>query len=126
MFQIKNHKPAAIVAFNKFAIQEESILKSLGLPWKALRGKYLGTEERSYLIVLESPDDLMRVSELASDAEQECILYLDSERNVTEVCSDGSSKDVGVLESVSESEALKSDSWTHDFINNNWFLIKPK
>jgi hypothetical protein len=126
--------PIAIFSLNTNSpILEEEVVKGLGLPYKALKGSYKGSTERSYMVVLSSKenqyatdmDKLARVKHLAWDYGQECILFSDNQRVSMLIYPNGKTVDVGKFVSASKESALLKDAWTYDFVNDQYYITKP-
>ena len=129
MREIREKIPVAILALNmKNQSLEFNKLYASGFrlneTYKLAKGSYKGNEERCYIINASKLSDVAKILELAKEHKQECFILLNEEREATKVFSNGKSEKMGRLKTVSESEALKHESWTYDYNTDQYFLIE--
>jgi hypothetical protein len=122
------HKEAIILEINGPTIEYDIERLSLwGLkPTVQLLGSYKGKKNPSYLIEIESKQELRRVLDCAKEANQESVLFLDQDRNATLMFIDMFVGDIelGRLVAVSEEEAKKEENWTFNPVTGVYYITK--
>jgi hypothetical protein len=91
----------------------ESCLVDMRLPFKRGTGVYKGTEEVSFVVVVNDELDIQTVKDFAFKSfGQESILHVDSNQEAVLVFNNGVTERLGRLEQVEQSVALGRDSYT--------------
>ncbi len=98
-------------------------LATLEAPFKTLHGSYKGVEEQSFLIAGEYYTWL--VWHICKKYDQESFIKSGPFRDSQLIYLDGREpEDIGVLQPVSEKEALASDGWTYDEETGEYWVCK--
>ena len=88
----------------------------------AIHGVYKGKEELSYII--EVDDNLADIQALANKYDQECILYLDNQREATLMYGDGKKEYIGSFKSASKQLAQTKDSYTFNPQTGVYYIVE--
>ena len=119
-----NHTPLVIMAINTDSYTNDIKAIQEYIPKynrKALQGVYKGTSELAYLV--EVNDNMDAIQAIASKHNQDCILYLDNQRNAYLVYPDNSQEHIGVFKSASKQLAEKQDSYTYNPETNTYYIV---
>jgi hypothetical protein len=103
-------------------------LQSIGATLEVI-GCYLGSEERSYLVIptgFEDSEAREEIIRLTQDYGQECALYLDANRGAYFVDGEGNSDYQGQFVSATRPEAFAQDGYTYVPSTDKFFIIKPR
>jgi hypothetical protein len=96
-------------------------LRDAGIPVVALRGKYDGTEELSILV--DGFQHRSVVERICREYKQECYIELHPDRFASLVFLDGKRRDLGMLQSVPEHEALGADGYLYN-PRSGYFIVR--
>ena len=88
----------------------------------AIHGVYKGVSELSYII--EVDDNLADIQALANKYDQECILYLDNQREATLMYGDGKKEYIGSFKSASKQLAQTKDSYTFNPNTGVYYIVE--
>lgn len=115
-------------------VLEEEVVKSLGLPYKALRGSYDNATEKTYMVIIAGEDNtysldmnkLARVKDLAfsSDYCQECVLVVASSRDSILEYANGNTEHMGKFLRCDKAKALLHSCWTYDSLNDQYWMAE--
>lgn len=120
--------PVVIMSLNHSGNVEEErdILNKAGFTrHKPVLGKYKGELEMSYVVPVRSPEEIDRLKLLAKDYNQECIMFIDSDRQATLFyCKDPIIKYIGKLKTVYKHLAERQDYYTFCPISNAYYIVE--
>ena len=88
----------------------------------AVHGVYQGQHELSYIIEVDG--NLHVIQELANKHNQECILYLDNQREAYLIFPDNSEEYIGSFKSASESYAKEQDNYTYNPQTDTYYIVE--
>ena len=97
------------------------LLKDHDFKFTTCKGVYKGVSEDSFIVLLDSYNQLEVLQDLSRVYNQECILYSDSNRMSYLKYPCGKSEKLGVLKQVSKEVAMMQDAYT--IVNNNYYLV---
>ena len=113
-------------------VLEEEVVKSLGLPYKALKGSHEQNLEKTYMVLIAGEDNkfsldldkLARVKNLAWDHKQECVLVVSSSRSSILEYANGNTVHTGQFIRCDKAKALLHHSWTYDSLNDQYWIAE--
>lgn len=92
----------------------EHKLVQLGFNFRKVSGAYKGKPETSYMVLIDSDDQLPSLYRLAEAFKQESVLLLDSNGYAALFDADGRHlAELGKFVRVSREEAVEQDAWTY-------------
>ena len=105
----------------------DTTLHNIG-PTKEVAGHYKGQSERSILVVptIDAQEARDAICDLLEAYNQECGLYLDSNRGAYFIYPDGTEEYQGQWQEVSYHVAQQQDGYTRDPATNKFYIIKPR
>lgn len=111
-------------------VLEEELVKSLGLPYKALKGSYEGKVEKTYMVLAQGKDNsfsldmnkLSKIKKLAFDHNQECVLVVASSRDSILEYANGNTEHLGKFSRCDKAKALLQKAWTYDAVNDQYWV----
>lgn len=102
----------------------QSHLEALKLSYKQMVGVYLGREETSFLVVLDTPEAEVMIQNLVSVYGQECYLIADEERRSELVYLNGARVALpGKLQAVSATTARAMDSYSRELDHSSYYVV---
>jgi hypothetical protein len=102
---------------------EKSLIER-GYLFKRVLGCYGSKKEVSFYVQSNDIRDLLGLSQVYN---QECILFVDADRQASLIRSNGFLRQVdkiGTFQQVKQFEALTSQSYTYDHENNGYYICK--
>ena len=112
------------------ASQNEALTRELGKElarrnesYKAVKGRFKGVDEDSYVVVPKNKDGLNSLIRLAEGYSQQCVLYRD-ETGKAWLCNKDGKNYIGIFKQVPRSIALKEDAYTFDPANNGYYIVE--
>ena len=101
-------------------------LKASNYSFKEVKGRYKGVDEDSFIVHLEDLRDINDLKALAIFYKQESILYIaDNSRNAyLHTFGKNDPLLLGKITHVSKDVAMRSEAFTYDHQNDNYFIIK--
>lgn len=98
-------------------------LDAKGYPHKPVIGSYKGSQEVSVVIPVQSLEHETELYRLARAYGQESVLHVDANRYATLVYVKSSKLEgLGMFRLVSKDEATKRESFTHDIIEDHYYV----
>lgn len=97
-------------------------LEAFGLKFRGCNGVYKGTKEYSFMVWLDHAKGMSHyaISDLATEFDQECILYRDNDRNAYLMGKDDQDptnnyfiQSLGIMGLITPEQVTKLDSYTH-------------
>lgn len=88
----------------------------------AVHGVYKGDKELSYII--EVDDNLDTIQALSNKHKQECVLYLDNQREAYLIYPDGSKEYIGSFVSASKALAIQQDNYTYNPETDTYYIVR--
>lgn len=96
-------------------------LELSGFKFGQSKGCYKGTTERSYVVLVNTQDDINRLQSIAAKYNQDSILLKDANGLAHLMYGNGTEEVLGRMVGVNKSEALKQDAWTE--LNGQYFIV---
>lgn len=103
----------------------EACLNDLNLTFKRGTGVYKGTQETSFVVIVNNETDIQVLKDFAFKSfAQDSILHVDSNQEAVLIYNDGTREQLGRLEQVSREVAIGRDSYT--ILDNDKFYVTNK
>lgn len=120
-------RPIVILAINTDSYENDikaiqEFLPNYNYSRLAMHGVYKGVSELSYII--EVDDNLDDIQALANKYNQECILYLDNQREASLIHSDGKKEYIGSFRSASKQLAQTKDNYTFNPKTGVYYIVE--
>ena len=110
---------------NQFATEAmREIINRRNVGYRIVEGVYKMIPEVTYVLPAPTEDYIAQWLELASEFNQECILYRNAEGTAFLVYPNGDREKLGQLEQVTKEEAFSAGSYTYDPINETYWSVK--
>lgn len=103
----------------------EQMILDIGLNFEPALGVYKGSEERSFVVVINNNTDLETLKSFAfKNFEQESILYQDSNQEAYLITNGGDVIQLGKLTNVPREVATRQDGYT--LMNGQYYTALPR
>lgn len=103
----------------------EGILQDLHLSYNKATGVYKGSQEDSFVVIVNSELDIEVLRDFAfKNFDQESILVQDANQEAYLLYQDGTTQRLGVLEQATKEVATAQDSYT--IMNDNYYITRPR
>lgn len=93
------------------------------MKFKQVTGHWKGVSEITFAIHCPTTEALNNIGKLASEYQQDAMLYRDADTNAFLIVDDGT-ESIGQMVRVPRSEALRQDSWTFDGSTGDYYVVR--
>lgn len=98
-------------------------LKSFQFKYSPIKGKYKGVTEKSFIVKVETYQDIVNLQMLGNKYNQESILFVDkSNKAMLIYCVDGKTQTLGNFSNVVKTEAVTQDAYS--IIGSKYFIVR--
>lgn len=98
-----------------------------GLSYKVVRGSYEGVEEASFAVALQFAEDLLRLRQIGTEFNQDCIMRRDLNGDcfIVQCGVDSWNVDkIGRMERIMPHERHDLKAWTYDYQTKQYWTVK--